>query len=79
MKKKKALKMTSELVIFRVFCVFFELFFFNISRKNSKTSKVHQQVAFKFLNISSFFLKIWAGQSLLTMSLSKIHRQSLKN
>ena len=33
--------MTSQLVIFRAF--FPELFFFNISRKNSKTSKVKQQ------------------------------------
>ena len=38
-KKKKALKMTSQLVIFRVF--FF--FFLNISRTNSKTNKVNQQ------------------------------------
>ena len=35
--KKRALKMTSQLVIFRA------VFFFNISRTNSKTSKVNQQ------------------------------------
>ena len=33
---KKTLKMTSQLVIFRAF-------FFNISRKNSKTGKANQQ------------------------------------
>ena len=38
-KNKKALKMTSELNIFRAFISFY----FNISSKNSKTSKVNQQ------------------------------------
>ena len=53
-------------------------FFFNISRTNSKTSKVNQQ---SVLNLSIFlhFPKIWTGQSLLTVSLSKLHRQNLKN
>ena len=51
----------------------------NISeKKNSKTSKVNQQpvLIFKYLII---FLKFWTGQSLLTVSFSKIHRQNLKN
>ena len=42
-KIKKALKMTSQLVIFRAF------FFFNISRKNSKTGKANQQYLLNFL------------------------------
>ena len=65
---EKTLKMTS----------FFRSFFFNISRTNSKTSKVNQQsvYTFKFFII---FLKIWIWQSLLTVSLSKLHRQNFKN
>ena len=44
-KPKKALKMTSQVVIFRAghFQSFFFFFFFFISRTNSKTSKVNQQ------------------------------------
>ena len=55
----------SELFFFQSF------FFFNISKKNSKTSKV-------ILKYFIIFLKIWTGQSLLTVSLSKMHRQNLK-
>ena len=43
---KKALKMTSQLVIFRAFIYF--LFFFNISRKNSKTGKANQLSVLNF-------------------------------
>ena len=67
------------LVIFRAF-FFFQSFFFSELRflfileylqKNSNTSKV----IFKYYII---FLKIWTGQSLLTVSFSKMHRQNLK-
>ena len=50
------------------FSFFFRAFFlFNISRKNSKSSKVNQQST---LNLKYFiiYLKIWTGQSLLTVS-----------
>ena len=56
---------------FFFFSEFFFLFFFQYVQKNSKTSKV----IFKYFII---FLKIWTGQSLLTVSLSKMHRQYLK-
>ena len=55
------------------------LFFFNISRENSQTSKANQQSVLFFLKYFIILLKIWTGQSLLTVSLSKIHRQNLKN
>ena len=45
-KKKKTLKMTSQLVIFRFF-----LIFFNMSRTNSKTSKVNQQSVLKEVRV----------------------------
>ena len=68
--------MTSWLVIFRAFFFLFQSFFFaffflQYLQKNSKTSKV----IFKYFII---FLKILTVQSLLTVSLSKMHRQNLK-
>ena len=73
---KKALKMTSQLVIFRAFFFFF--FFFLISPE--KTVKLVRQTnsMYKFFKYFIIFLKIWTGQSLFTVSLSKIHRQNLK-
>ena len=65
---KKTLKMTSYLVIFRVF-----YYFFNITRKNSKTSKVNNQRSVLNLYIFYHFPKS------LDRTLSKIHRQNLKN
>ena len=57
------MKMTSWLVIFRgFFQSLFFFFFLKYIQKNSKTSKV----IFKYFII---FLKIWTGQSLLTLSL----------
>ena len=50
-------------------------FFLNISRTNSKTSKVNQHM-FKSLNI--LYISC-IGQSLLTVVLSKMHKQNLKN
>ena len=63
--------MTSWLVIFRAFFFFQSFFFLLYLQKNSKTSKV----IFKYFII---FLKTWTGQLLLTVSLSKMHRQNLK-
>ena len=75
-KIKKALKMTSffffpEILIFLFF--FQSFFFFNISRKTVKLV-LYIKVIFKYFIL---FLKIWTGQSLLTVSLSKMHRQNL--
>ena len=57
----------------------FQSFFLKISRKNSKTSTLGKPtVCIKSLNISSFF-KISGQDNILTVSLSKIHRQNLKN
>ena len=61
--------MTSWFQFFFVFFFNFQSFFFHISRTNSKTSK-------ETLNISLFSC---IGHSLLTVSLSKIHKQILKN
>ena len=67
--------MTSQMVIFRAFVWFFSeffyIFFLEYLQKNGKTSNI----IFKYFII---FLKIWTGQSLLTVPLSKMHRQNLK-
>ena len=55
------------------------LTFFIISRTNSKTSQVNQQSVLSLWMFHHYFLKIWTGQSLLPVSLSKIHRQNLNN
>ena len=49
----------------------------NISRTNSKTSKVNQQ-SVSNISLCHHFPKIWIDESLLTLSLSKIHRQNIK-
>ena len=77
-KFKKALKMTSQLVIFRVFFFFFFFFFFNISRKNSKTGKANQQYVLNF-NYFIIFLKIWTGQSLFSVTLKNTQTEPQKD
>ena len=62
--------MTSQLVIFRAFFIFFQSFFI-ISQKNSKPSKV----IFKYFNN---FLKNLDRTITFNSALSKIHRQNLK-
>ena len=42
----------------RIKALFFRAFFFNISRKNSKTSNVNVK------SLNTLSLKIWTGQSL---------------
>ena len=57
----------------------FQSILFNISRKkNSQTSKVNQQSVLNLV-IYHHFLKNWTEQPFSTVSLSKIHRQKLKN
>ena len=80
-KNKKALKMTSSLVIFIFFSVIFRAFFFVIFRafffliSPEKTVNLVRQTNTEqsVLNFQ-IFLKIWTGQSLFTVPLSKIHR-----
>ena len=64
-----------ELFFFFFLELFFIIIIFNISRKNpGKTSEVNVN-----LYIFHHFPKNqWTGQSLLTVSLSKMHRQNLK-
>ena len=58
----------------RSFSELYFFFFFNISKADSKTGKVKPAVCiFKYFII---FLKIWTGQSLFTVSLSKIHNRT---
>ena len=67
--KKKKLKCSENDQLTGHFQSIFFFFSLSFLQKNSKTSKV---IFIYFI----IFLKIWKGQSLLTVSLSKMHRQN---
>ena len=70
-------QLTGHFQIF-FFSAFFSVFFFYYLQKNSKTSKVNQQSVLN-IYICHHFPNNLDRIITLTVSLSKIHRQNLKN